>query len=383
MRRRGVRRTGLEALYHHTPSQGQELIDAFPLMSAKSGGSRSQRRNQAKKKFKTLAATETSASEADEKAEEVDKNAEAVLGEVVETSIDTSRKKTKKEKKRERKAAEQQVAQAASLDSQPKKRSREEAAAAAAAGLRLFVGRLPQSTTEDELRALFDGVAAVDMVRRPDTGRFKGSAFLIFDSEAAATKALKLDGHLWQRSAGSAQGEGAAGAPEPKQIMVARARSGSDGDAGAGDNDAQAGESGGAKRAKLSLGGSEPSLSVHVGNLPADCKEKALRDCLRACGKIQKVTLLPPKAEDPTMRSGFVDFQSLEASTAAIKLNNTSLLGRVLTLNFSARARPPSSGGRRSTEAKRRRKEKRESQRAAAAEGATVPDSTAPPADAS
>ena len=164
MRRRGVRRTGLEALYHHTPSQGQELIDAFPLMSAKSGGSRSQRRNQAKKKFKTLAAAETSASEADEKAE-VDKNAEAVLGEVVETSIDTSRKKTKKEKKRERKAAEQQVAQAASLDSQPKKRSREEAAAAAAAGLRLFVGRLPQSTTEDELRALFDGVAAVDMER--------------------------------------------------------------------------------------------------------------------------------------------------------------------------------------------------------------------------
>ena len=51
------------------------------------------------------------------------------------------------------------------------------------------------------------------------------------------------------------------------------------------------------------------------------------------------------------------------ASAAAIQLSGSMLLGRVLSLSYSAKAAPPSSSGRRSIDAKQRRKAKREEQR--------------------
>jgi cold-inducible RNA-binding protein len=60
---------------------------------------------------------------------------------------------------------------------------------------RLFVGNLPYSTTEEEIRALFAGgggqVTSVRIVTDLDTGRPKGHAFVEMATEAEAEKAIK------------------------------------------------------------------------------------------------------------------------------------------------------------------------------------------------
>jgi cold-inducible RNA-binding protein len=62
----------------------------------------------------------------------------------------------------------------------------------------LFVGNLPQSTTEDELRALFashGNVEKVSLVTDRDTGRLRGFAFVEMSDAAEADKAIAaLDG---------------------------------------------------------------------------------------------------------------------------------------------------------------------------------------------
>jgi len=59
----------------------------------------------------------------------------------------------------------------------------------------LFVGNLPYSTTEGEIRALFEGgggkVTSVRVVTDFDTGRSKGHAFVEMATDAEAEKAIK------------------------------------------------------------------------------------------------------------------------------------------------------------------------------------------------
>ena len=65
-------------------------------------------------------------------------------------------------------------------------------------GRKLYVGNLPYSTNEDELRELFSragGVDTVSVIRDNATGRARGFAFVEMASPAAAEKAIaELDG---------------------------------------------------------------------------------------------------------------------------------------------------------------------------------------------
>ena len=61
----------------------------------------------------------------------------------------------------------------------------------------LFVGNLAFSTTKEELEAAFSAFGTVVEVKIPvdrDTGRVRGFAFVTFDTQQAAEKALALDG---------------------------------------------------------------------------------------------------------------------------------------------------------------------------------------------
>ncbi len=61
----------------------------------------------------------------------------------------------------------------------------------------LFVGNLAFSTTKEELEAAFSVYGTVVEVKIPvdrDTGRVRGFAFVTFDNQQAAEKALALDG---------------------------------------------------------------------------------------------------------------------------------------------------------------------------------------------
>ena len=59
--------------------------------------------------------------------------------------------------------------------------------------IRIYVGNLAKSTTEDEIRALFaqEGeVSSVDLVKDRDTGLSKGFAFVTMTSQESADKAI-------------------------------------------------------------------------------------------------------------------------------------------------------------------------------------------------
>ena len=103
-------------------------------------------------------------------------------------------KKDQKRKEKRRAAAEQKRQEAASVAPSGKAAP---SAAVSAPAHRVFVGRLAQSTTEDELERHFAAcgpVTCVDMLRRRETNRFKGAAFVVFETAGAVDAALLLDG---------------------------------------------------------------------------------------------------------------------------------------------------------------------------------------------
>jgi RNA recognition motif-containing protein len=65
-------------------------------------------------------------------------------------------------------------------------------------GKKLYIGNLPFSTTEDELRSAFaahGGVSSVSVIMDRETGRPRGFAFVEMDEASAAQAAIRaLDG---------------------------------------------------------------------------------------------------------------------------------------------------------------------------------------------
>jgi RNA recognition motif-containing protein len=63
---------------------------------------------------------------------------------------------------------------------------------------KLYVGNIPFSTTEEELRAAFEAhgsVASVNVITDRETGRPRGFAFVEMDEASAAEEAMRaLDG---------------------------------------------------------------------------------------------------------------------------------------------------------------------------------------------
>ena len=60
---------------------------------------------------------------------------------------------------------------------------------------KLYVGNLPFSTTEEDLRSMFaqaGNVVSVSLLKDRDTGRSRGFAFVEFNTQAEAEKAVSL-----------------------------------------------------------------------------------------------------------------------------------------------------------------------------------------------
>jgi RNA recognition motif-containing protein len=61
--------------------------------------------------------------------------------------------------------------------------------------IRIYVGNLSKSTSEDEIKALFEKVGAVtsvDLVKDRDSGLSKGFAFVNMSAQADADKAISM-----------------------------------------------------------------------------------------------------------------------------------------------------------------------------------------------
>ncbi len=64
-------------------------------------------------------------------------------------------------------------------------------------GTRIYVGNLPFTTSEEELRQLFGqygNVSGVDLITDRETGRPRGFGFVEMDAEAAGEAIRALDG---------------------------------------------------------------------------------------------------------------------------------------------------------------------------------------------
>ena len=277
-----------------------------------------------------------------------------------------AKKKSKKEKRREQKAllAAQEEERARRVQGAATDAVATDAIDPVAKGLRVFVGHLPQSTTEAQLRAHFEPageITEIAMVRRHEPPhRFKGMAFLTFVRKAQATRALALDGSLWSMPEAAAAAAGLV-----RRIVVSIAQPPAQGGAresaeGNGGSDARQGP---ATAMSGSSASPAASSSCFVGNLPAEATAKQVRAVFRdVCGPatIRKVRMLPSVGET---RRAFIDFVQAAAATAAVGKSGLAALGRTLIVSYSRRSEAPSGDGRRSREARVRRRLKREEQR--------------------
>lgn len=62
---------------------------------------------------------------------------------------------------------------------------------------KVYVGGIPYYSTEDDIRSYFDScgtITEVDCMTFPESGKFRGIAIISFKTEAAAKRALALDG---------------------------------------------------------------------------------------------------------------------------------------------------------------------------------------------
>ncbi|XP_078443564.1 uncharacterized protein LOC144712988 [Wolffia australiana] len=65
------------------------------------------------------------------------------------------------------------------------------------AGKEVYVGGIPYYSTEDDIRSFFQGcetVTELDCMIFPESGKFRGIDIVSFKMEAAAKRALALDG---------------------------------------------------------------------------------------------------------------------------------------------------------------------------------------------
>lgn len=188
----------------------------------------------------------------------------------------------------------------------------EEEATAAAEGYepgKVVASGLPYTTTEADIRKLFEfygPLQSVQLSRFPDSGNFRGLAFICFESEEDAIKSLELDGF----KIGS------------RYMRVERCR------VTAASNKKRKAEF--QTDPKKSAG----CLSAYVGNLSWNVTEKDLRDFFRS-SKIASVRFAVDKRTGGSRGFCHVDFQDDESLEKAVAMNQSELQGRPVKVAYS------------------------------------------------
>lgn len=166
---------------------------------------------------------------------------------------------------------------------------------------------MPYSTTEEEIRALFEGVGPIHQLqlsRFPDSGNFSGLAFVTFETEAAVKSSLKLDG----KKMGN------------RILRVERCR-------------------GDPQRKRKAEFLSEPKkmdgcFSAYIGNLSWDVTEDDIRECFEM-SKIASIRFAYDKNTGAFRGFGHIDFEDDESLEEAMKKNQVELQGRPIKIAYS------------------------------------------------
>lgn len=172
---------------------------------------------------------------------------------------------------------------------------------------KVVVSGMPYSTTEDEIRDLFKDTGPIHQLqlsRFPDTGNFRGLAFLTFQTEEAAANSLNLDGTKMgnrfvkvERCRGDPQRKRKSESmPEPKKV--------------------------------------EGCFSAYIGNLSWDVTEDDIRSCFEE-SKIVSVRFAVDKRTGAFRGFGHIDFEDDESLEEAVKKNQVELHGRPMRIAYA------------------------------------------------
>ncbi|XP_065870827.1 phragmoplastin interacting protein 1 [Euphorbia lathyris] len=105
------------------------------------------------------------------------------------------KKKKKKKKKKAAKTVEKVNVEAEEVTHEPEHIS--QSLTNEDAATKIYVGGIPYYSTEDDIRSFFEGcgtITEIDCMKFPDSGKFRGIAIINFKTDAAAKRALALDG---------------------------------------------------------------------------------------------------------------------------------------------------------------------------------------------
>lgn len=226
------------------------------------------------------------------------------------------RKNRKKKKKAKKDKWGQPVLAAAEEAEEPIETPRQEDGPRSGVGesyepRKVVVSGMPYSTTEQQIRDVFKDVGPIQQLqlsRFPDSGNFRGLAFLTFEAEEIATNCLKLDGVKMGN----------------RFVKVERCRL-----------DSQR------KRKHEFL--SEPEkvdgcFSAYIGNLSWDVTEDDIRDCFKT-SNIASVRLAFDKRTGIFRGFGHIDFEDDESLEKAMKKNQEELHGRPLKIAYAVSSR--------------------------------------------
>jgi len=195
--------------------------------------------------------------------------------------------------------------------------------------LTVFVGNLPFSASERDVRRLFEECGAVADMRFPchlDTGKPKGCAIITYQSAAGMANALEFnetdyDGRrlVVREDAPKGKGKGDRGYGKGK------------GKSDWGDKGKGKGKKGPRDVSEMPDG----CRSVIVKNLSYDTTEGTLESVFQDCGSITGVKLLIDRDTGRSRGVGFVDFETTEDAERAMRKFDTIVDGRSIFVDWS------------------------------------------------
>ncbi|CAM6055876.1 unnamed protein product [Sphagnum tenellum] len=173
---------------------------------------------------------------------------------------------------------------------------------------KVVVGGMPYYSTEDDIRDFFSECGTIeelDCMTFPDTGKFRGIGFITFKTEAAAERALALNGADMGgrflkielcKVKPKAESEKQVHHEAPKKV--------------------------------------QGCTSAYIGNLAWDVTEADLRKFFKKC-KIDAIRFALDKDSGEFRGFGHIDFADDESLEAAVKLDQQLVCGRPLKIAYS------------------------------------------------
>mmetsp|Transcript_38387 Transcript_38387/g.96359 ORF Transcript_38387/g.96359 Transcript_38387/m.96359 type:complete len:213 (+) Transcript_38387:98-736(+) len=201
--------------------------------------------------------------------------------------------------------------------------------------LTVFVGNLPFSVTEMDVRRDFENCGTITDFRFPfhqDTGKPKGFAIITYATRDGAQNALKMhetdyDGRTIFVRLDGAKGKGKGKGKSDKGYGKGK------GDAGDWGKGKGKGRKGPRDLSEMPQG----CQSVIVKNLSYDTVEDTLHDVFQDCGAIERVNILTDRDTGRSRGIGFIDFETPEGASRAMSKFDEVVDGRAIYVDWSER----------------------------------------------